>query len=187
MLTFAQYKQQFDEVLNGNSSDPVYKSVDFIQYTKLNASRMKRWEKTGSILPEAQEFLKSIQLPQTWILITEPWCGDAAHIVPFVQKLAELNPLITLTIQNRDSGSEIDNYLTNGGKSIPILVVRDNDGKDLFVWGPRPQEAQELFLKSKNDPKLNAADQKEILQNWYNKDGGKIIQEEIVERLRRVL
>lgn len=184
MITFAQYKQQFEDVLNGNSNDPVYSSADFIHYTKLNASRMKRWEKNGNVLPAAREIVMSISKHQNWVLITEPWCGDAAHIVPFIQKLAALNEKIQLTIQNRDNHSEIENYLTNGGKSIPILIVRDEHNKDLFVWGPRPKDAQKLFLQMKNDPTINASVQKENLQNWYNNDGGKQIQEEIAEQLK---
>ena len=144
---------------------------------------MKRWEKVGQILPAAEEAIRSIQKHQNWVLITEPWCGDAAHIVPFIQKLAALNERIHLRIQNRDSNSEIDNYLTKGGKSIPILIVRDENDKDLFVWGPRPKDAQELFLKMKNDPEMSAVDQKEALQNWYNNDSGKMIQKEILDLL----
>ena len=44
-----------------------------------------------------------------------------------------------------NDNSEIESYLTNGSKSIPKLIIRDNDGKDLFVWGPRPFACQQQF------------------------------------------
>ena len=73
--------------------------------------------------------------------VTEPmrWgrlflCGDAAHIVPIIYLMSRLNNNITLRIQLRDSGSEIEKYLTNGTKSIPMLIVRDENNKDLAFY-----------------------------------------------------
>ena len=49
----------------------------------------------------------------------------------------------------------MDHYLTNGGRSIPKLVVlRAADLTELTTWGPRPAEAQELLYAYKAmDPK----------------------------------
>ncbi len=123
-------------------------------------------------------YIRAIDQPQTWIVITEPWCGDAAPMLPFIARLAEENPLITLDIQFRDHPPFlIEHYLTNGGKSIPKLIVRDAEGKDLFTWGPRPVSAQQLVQD------LNAAgtDKSEVvlaLQNWYNDNKGNEMQQE---------
>lgn len=93
--------------------------------------------------------------------------------------LAALNPQINLTLQNRDApGSEIENYLTNGGRSVPKLIVRQN-GKDLFTWGPRSKEAQETHLNSVKDANMTFEDKKAALQNWYNKDKGQSMQIEL--------
>ena len=80
--------------------------------------------------------------------------------------------------------SLIDDYLTNGGKSIPILVARDKNGNDLFRWGPRPKDAQALFLANKNDESKSAEEKKIELQAWYNKDKGITVQEEILSLLK---
>ena len=180
-MTFKDYQQTFDEVLAGNIIHSPYDDPHFLEYTKLNFSRQNRWLKKGEILPESRAAVNSISKKQTWVIITEPWCGDAAHCVPFIVKLAELNPLITLEIQLRDSeNSEIENYLTNGVKSIPSLIIRDGNNTDLFVWGPRPEPAAILFLESKAQ-QLSVVDQKVALQNWYNKDIGHTIQKEIAK------
>jgi hypothetical protein len=44
--------------------------------------RMQRVLKTFKISEELQETIKSIDQPQTWLVLSEAWCGDAAHSVP---------------------------------------------------------------------------------------------------------
>jgi hypothetical protein len=96
--------------------------------------------------------------------------------------LASLNSLINLSFQLRDSPeSEIDSYLTNGTKSIPILIGRQN-GNDLFVWGPRPATCQKL-IDSLKDQEVDFNTMKEEIQKWYNADQGRLIQSEIIELL----
>lgn len=144
-------------------------------YIKMNWTRMNRWLKTGKVMAELQNVIKE---PQEWLVITEPWCGDAAHTVPFIQMIAEANPQVEVNYELRDSEPfSIEKYLTNGSKSIPKLVIRDKEGNDLFVWGPRPKGCQELFQSM---PKELAIVE---LQKWYNEDKGKGVQEELLSFL----
>lgn len=182
IMNFKEYITHFEDILNASNPQAPYDDLEYLNYAKLNWSRMNRWLKNGSIKPEVAEKLKAISRTQKWVLITEPWCGDAAHSVPFIYLLSEVNPNIELEIQLRDSGSEIDNYLTNGGKSIPKLVIRDAEGKDITTWGPRPAKCQAYFLDMKAKG-MDMADLKVELQNWYNQDKGSEIQNEILELL----
>lgn len=180
-----EYEEQFDEILDGKNTAYPYDSDEYINYVKLNKTRIKRWSKVGKIAPDLAETIKNIQHTQNWILITEPWCGDAAHSHEFIVKAAALNPKINLTVRNRDTpDSEIDKYLTNGGKSIPKLIVRDANGQDLFDWGPRPKAAQKLYLTQRADTSMNEEDKKKNLQSWYNKDKGTTIQQELNKLLK---
>lgn len=179
------YNQQFELILSGELDSGKYSDPKFVEYTKLNASRTNRWIKKGTLLPETIAVLKSIDQPQEWILITEHWCGDASHIVPFISKMAEENDLINLSIELRDQPPyRIEEYLTNGGKAIPLLIVKDKEGKDLFTWGPRPSEAQKLAIELKQT-NLSAEEKKIPLQNWYNQNKGIDIQEEIANLLKQ--
>ncbi|HNJ59416.1 MAG TPA: thioredoxin family protein, partial [Chitinophagaceae bacterium] len=81
-----------------------------------------------------------------------------------------------------DSGSEIEKYLTNGSKSIPLLIIRDLSGNDITKWGPRPKDCQADFSKLKAEG-LEMADLKIALQKWYNNDKGVKIQQEIIALL----
>lgn len=185
-MTFDTYLALFETLLTSKQPAAPYDNPDYFHYVELNHKRQERWLKKGELLPQTQAVLEQISAPQHWVLITEPWCGDAAHSVPFIEKMAQQNSHIELSIQLRDSASEIENYLTNGGKSIPILIVRNAKNEDLFVWGPRPDAAQKIHLENLRSEK--SEDEKKVeLQQWYNHDKGKSIQEEITALLRAKL
>ncbi len=179
-MNFQAYIQQFEQILNASDRQAPYNNEDYFNYTKLNWSRMNRWLKKGEILPHVKEKIQSITEKQEWIVITEPWCGDASHIVPFIHMMAELNPLIHVDYELRDSEPfRINDYLTNGGKAIPKLIIKNDKGEDLANWGPRPVECQ-LLYKEMHDSKAPFEEVKIRLQNWYNEHHGVEIQEEII-------
>lgn len=89
------------------------------------------------------EALAGIDSPQTWMLLSEHWCGDAAFALPIIGPMAEASDHIDLRIIYRDENLDImDRYLTNGTRSIPKLVAFAEDGSELFQWGPRPAVVQ---------------------------------------------
>lgn len=185
-MNWEEYIALFDAILKGENTDGLYGDPDHVHYTKLNQSRMKRWLKKGELTEELKKAINTIQEKQKWVLITEPWCGDAAHIAPFVYLASTLNTNIELVIEARDgSDSEIDHYLTNGGKAVPKLIVRSEKGEDLFVWGPRPVNAINRFAVIKQEVS-DVNEQKAKLQEWYNSDEGKSLQTEIMEGLLAV-
>lgn len=180
-MNWNTYTTLFEEILEGSFTQAPYDKEAYLQYVQLNNSRQNRWIKRGALLPELVAHLEQLDQPQQWILITEPWCGDASHINPFIYQLSQESDQISFDIMLRDSdGSIIQDYLTNGGMSIPILVVRDENGKDLFSWGPRPEPAQELYLNLKDDESKTMDEKKIALQSWYNKDKGATLQRELL-------
>ncbi len=185
-MNFESYLSEFEHILNASSPVAPYDNPDYLNYTKLNWSRMNRWLKKGELTEQLVDVIKGIVQPQRWMIITEPWCGDAAHLVPFLHLAAQLNPLIAVEYELRDSAPfRINDYLTNGSKSIPKLIIRNEEGKDLAVWGPRPVECQKLFDRLKAD-NADFETQKTALQQWYNEDKGKSLQAELAAILNRV-
>lgn len=178
-MNFEEYVNYFEAILKDPAKYPVYADPEYLNYTKLNWSRMSRWLKKFEPEANLKAFFDNISQKQTWIVITEPWCGDAAHSVPQLYKLVKSNPNINFEIQLRDEAPFlIDQYLTDGGKSIPKVIIRDEQGKDLVVWGPRPAKLQELFLKMKEEGmEFDAI--KEFTQKWYNEDKGLELQLEL--------
>jgi hypothetical protein len=152
-----------------------------VHYTQLNQQRMHRIDKSIVLLPEAATLIRSITLPQTWLVLTEAWCGDAAQSLPVMHALAALNPLITLRLLMRDENPLLmDRYLTNGvSRSIPKLIALDDITlEELFTWGPRPAVLQKEFMQMKAAGMEYHAI-KEELQRWYNKDKTVSIQQEL--------
>lgn len=183
-MNFEQYLSYFKGILDATEPVAPYDDEEYYQYTKLNWSRTNRWLKKGELTEEARTSIAKIDSPQEWVVITEPWCGDAAQCMPFIHLLAEANPKINLRIELRDQKPfSIEQYLTNGSKSIPKLIIRDVDGQDLAVWGPRPAPAKALFEKLKAE-EVDFELQKEELQKWYNADAGRAIQQEIIDLLK---
>lgn len=145
-MDFQTYLAKFEEILKAATPEAPYTDPDFLDYAKLNLSRSKRWLKTGKLNAETIAAIQSIKVAQTWIVITEPWCGDAAHSVPFIEMMAKENPLITTRYELRDAAPyRIEAYLTNGSKSIPKLIIQDEHGAELSLWGPRPEGCQLFF------------------------------------------
>lgn len=180
-----EFLKSIKALLRENKTTGSNHSESMLHYTKLNVSRMKRWLKTGKLNADLVEKIKSIKEPQTWVILTEAWCGDAAHTVPFMTMLADLNPNITLDIRLRDENLDLmDQYLTNGGRSIPKLIAFDKNNNEVFNWGPRPEAMQKAFMEMKaNDAPY--AEIQEALQKMYNEDGGKSFQKEIIECLEK--
>ncbi|WP_340199698.1 thioredoxin family protein [Ascidiimonas sp. W6] len=150
-------------------------------YTMLNDRRMKRLDKTVKLAPEIQERVKEHSKNVTWLVLTESWCGDAAHTIPIMEKMAALNDQIELKVSLRDENEDLMNqYLTNGNKSIPKLLVIDNaSGEVLNTWGPRPSKATAAVEAFKNQFGTLTPEFKQDLQLWYNKDKGQNTAEDL--------
>ncbi|MCC6383523.1 MAG: thioredoxin family protein [Bacteroidia bacterium] len=185
-MTFQQYKAYFEKLLDKNAVNPSapYDDPDYLEYTQLNWSRMNRWIKTGKLTDETKSALKAISQPQQWIVITEPWCGDAAHNVPFIELMSRENSLIRVSYELRDSEPfRIEQYLTNGTKSIPKLVIFDSENKEFASWGPRPEGCAAVYAEMKAQGTSPDSIKLEI-QKWYNADKGISIQKEVTQLLQ---
>lgn len=148
-------------------------------YTKLNLQRMRRVEKTFTVSDELKQLLSAIKTKQNWVVITEGWCGDSAQNLPALAKIAKVNLLIELQIIERDDNLEImDLYLTNGTRSIPMLISFDETGNELFRWGPRPKEAQQLVTKLKSEG-MEHDSFIEQLHLWYARNKGAALEDEL--------
>ena len=154
-------------------------------YTMLNDRRIKRWNKTVKVSEETKSVVEGFDKDQTWLVLTESWCGDAAHIMPVINKVAELNDKINYRVVLRDKNEALMNeFLTNGGKAIPKLIMIDNQTGDVVgTFGPRPSSATELVNAYKAEHGKLTPEFKEDLQRWYNKDKGQTTIADLVNLL----
>jgi hypothetical protein len=180
-ISYTSYRKLISDLIaSGKSSGPI-QSEDLLNYSKLNDRRMTRLDKTIQLSQETLLGLKKIDKPITCLVLTEGWCGDAAQTLPVISKIAYESDLITLKIIFRDEHEQLmSQFLTNGGKSIPKLLVLNSQNKVLNTWGPRPNTATKMVQDYKNKYGQLDAAFKQQLQVWYNKDKGVNIQEDML-------
>jgi len=180
-ISYSSYRNLISDLIaSGKSSGPI-QSEDLLNYSMLNDRRMTRLDKTIQLRQETLLTVKKIDKPITWLVLSEGWCGDAAQTLPVINKIANESDLITLKIIFRDEHEELMNYfLTNGGKSIPKLLVLNSENEVLNTWGPRPDKATKMVKDYKNKHGQLDATFKQELQVWYNKDKGVNIQENML-------
>ena len=184
-MDYATYRTLVDDLLKEGKVTGPQQSESLANYTKLNVQRMQRIDKTIHLLPELAAALQQITKPQTWLVITEGWCGDASQIVPVLHAMAEVNPKIQLKLVLRDENLELmDQYLTGGtSRSIPKLIVIDTESmQEQFNWGPRPTVLQELYMKMRAEGMEYGAISQE-LHGWYAKDKTVSTQKELLKKL----
>lgn len=158
-------------------------------FTALNLKRMERIYKTTEVNSHLSSALALLEHPQKWVIITEAWCGDSAQILPIIARIAEdAEGLVDLKIIMRDENPQwIEKHHTNGSQSIPKLVAFNEQGEELFHWGPRPIAAQQIFMNWKKNPEGKTWEEFEReLHTWYAKDKTISTQNEIYEKLTQV-
>ncbi len=184
-MSYTKYRELIDKLLAANKTTGENHSEEMVAYTRMNLHRMRRVDKTTVLDDELVQLLLSVQTKMVWVVLTEAWCGDAAQSLPAIVKIADASPLIELKLLLRDENPDLmDQYLTNGGRSIPKLIALKADTLEVLgTWGPRPQPAQQLYtnLKEKQVPYKEFAEQ---LHNWYGKDRSKTLQQEFKQLLR---
>ncbi|NRD19107.1 thioredoxin family protein [Winogradskyella eckloniae] len=184
-MTYAEYRDLVSTLVEEKSTTGPNKTENLVTYTMLNDRRMKRWDKTTKITEDASSFISSFDKKITWLVLTESWCGDAAHIMPVINKVAELNDTIDYKVVLRDENEALMNqFLTNGGQAIPKLIMLDSETHEVLnTFGPRPTVATDLVNAYKAEHGSVTAEFKEDLQRWYNKDKGQSTVSDLVNLL----
>tara|TARA_R110000787_G_scaffold7987_5_gene26869 strand:- start:1180 stop:1767 length:588 start_codon:yes stop_codon:yes gene_type:complete len=183
-ISYEAYRTLVSDLLASGKSTGEEQSEFLLNYSMLNDKRMKRLDKTIKLSEETITTAKNSSKPVTWLLLTEGWCGDAAQTLPIINKIANESDQIDLKIILRDENEELMNqFLTNGGKSIPKLIALDQNNEVLSSWGPRPTVATKMVQDYKEKHGQLDADFKQDLQVWYNKDKGANTQEDMLTLL----
>lgn len=184
-ISYEDYRNLVRDLVEKESTSGNDKTEALVNYTMLNDRRMKRWDKTIKLSEDLKERISNFKGNVTWLVITESWCGDAAHVVPVLNKIAEQSENIDFKLVFRDENPELmDQFLTNGGRAIAKLIMIDNaTGEVLNTFGPRPSEATQMVIDYKTKHGSLTPEFKENLQVWYNKNKGQNIVDDILAML----
>ena len=180
-ISYPLYREQVRDLLAVGKSTGTQQSDALLHFSMLNDKRMHRLDKKTVLLAPTIAALKSTKKKRTWLLITEGWCGDAAQIAPVIHKMSLESENIALKVVLRDENEALMNqFLTNGSKSIPKLVVLNESDEVLSSWGPRPSIASKMVQDYKEQHGSLDDDFKRDLQLWYTKNKGENIQQDLV-------
>lgn len=181
-VSYESYRNIMETLVTNGKSTGEEQTDALANYTKLNHSRMRRWDKTFKIDNELAKKVEAVDQNIVFLVLTESWCGDAAQSMPIMNRIAELNPKISFKVILRDENLELmEQFKFNNTLSIPKLIIFDEaTTKVLGDWGPRPSTPTKMVSDYKKEHGTLSPELKQDLQVWYNKDKGKEIAEEIV-------
>lgn len=183
-ISYDAYRTLVSDLLEEGKSTGPSQSDSLLNYSTLNDRRMKRLDKTIKLSEDTITTAKEVKDPVTWLVLTEGWCGDAAQTLPIINKIANESSQIDLKIVLRDENEDLMNqFLTNGGKSIPKLIALDKNNDVIDSWGPRPSIPTKMVADYKKEHGQLDADFKKDLQVWYNKDKGQNTQKDMLRLL----
>lgn len=162
-------------------------AADYATYVGLARKNVDLWNGLYRTLSLPERFIECARaIPGRWhlLVLSEDWCGDAVNTVPLIARLVEQVPSLDLRILARDENPDVmAEHLTNGTRSIPIVMVLDEQFVERGRWGPRPTDLQAWVLsEGKSLPK---DERYRTTRQWYARDRGETTLEEVVSLLER--
>ncbi len=183
--TYAEFRALVGTLAAAHRTSGPDQTPGLIRYTDQNQAHLDR-AYAVPLLPALVAQLARLPRPEQWLLLAEAWCGDTAHTLPVLARLAEASAgQVQLRVLLRsDHPALMAAHQTNGGDSIPKLIRRDAaTGADLGDWGPRPAEAQELAHRLHADKALHINQIVKTMNAWYEADNGQAVQRELLNLL----
>lgn len=86
------------------------------------------------------------------LILAAEWCGDVVRNIPVVFRALENSGIPVEVLIMEQHTETMDQFLTMGGRAIPIVIFIDTGGFVLGQWGPRPKHVQAVMTEFK---KLN--------------------------------
>jgi thioredoxin family protein len=156
----------------------------FLESVVANAAHWRDAYRLARVPEEAVARLAAI--PGRWhlLVMVEDWCGDAVNILPLLARLAEQAPNVDLRVLGRDDNADLmDAHLTNGSRSIPVVMVLDEDYVERAWWGPRPSSLQHWVIEE--GLALEKGERYRQVRTWYARDRGRTIVDEVIDAVVR--
>ncbi|WP_313806357.1 thioredoxin family protein [Flavobacterium sp.] len=187
-FSYSEYRKKVSDLLADGKSSGNEQSEDLLHYSQLNEVRMNRLDKTIVVPEEIKQVLSKWSKKYIWLVLAEGWCGDAAQILPILEKMNSETIAIDLRIAFRDENDALmQEFLTNGARSIPKLIILDANTYEVkAAWGPRPEGAARLIKEYKAKYGVVNEEAKTELQKWYLNDKGLTVMSEIVKLMQNI-
>ncbi|MGG4221048.1 thioredoxin family protein [Paenibacillus jamilae] len=109
---------------------------------------------------EDREFFESLNHRDDLrvLILAADWCGDVVRNVPVVFRALENSGIPTEVLILENHQALMDDFLTMGGRAVPIVIFADTGGHVLGHWGPRPAHVQQIMIEFKRENPDREAD-----------------------------
>ena len=161
------------------------KALTFQQFLEEVRDSQHPWQEFYQRARVPEDILRRAgQLGGSWnlLVLAEGWCGDGANSIPYLARLAEALPNMDLRILLRDENPDLMNgHLTGEARAIPVVMILDEEFREVGWWGPRPTLLQEIFPREIKP--LPVPERYPKVRAWYAKDWGRSTLEEVLSRI----
>lgn len=129
--------------------------ASYLEKSDMNVPTMRENSEDTEIREEDREYFSRLagRLPEgsvTILAISESWCGDCVENVPVFAKVEAEFPFIDLAIVPRDQNLDImDQFLTDGKRTIPVFVFFDESGEEFGRFIERPPGAHKFMEEAR--------------------------------------
>ena len=157
---------------------------DFVESAEVNAELWRSLTRRA-VAPEDLVARARALPPRRLLVLLEDWCGDAVNTIPMLAALVDAVPQLELRVLERDANPDLmDAHLTGTSRSIPVVIVLDENFIERGWWGPRPAELQRWVL-SPEAHAMDAGERYKEVRRWYARDRGRTTLLEVIELLER--
>lgn len=149
-------------------------ALPFPRFVALAEKQKDLWEGNYRLarVPEWARRPDGLGAPRRLLALAEDWCADTASTIPVLARWAHETPGLELRILRRDSYPAVmDRYLTNGTRSIPIVLVLDENFEVTGQWGPYPGDLGP-WVSEHLPPVLPKEEFVKGKRTWYARDRG---------------
>ncbi|GAA4356290.1 hypothetical protein GCM10023185_19960 [Hymenobacter saemangeumensis] len=157
-----------------------------IRFTQQNGEHLDR-ACAVPLLPALVEAIRHLPRAEHWVVLAEAWCGDTAHSLPILARLAEgsAGHAKLHVLLRSDHPVVMAAHQTNGKNIIPKLIRLDaSTRQELGSWGGRPAPAQALNQQLHADPAMHTSQIVRAMNDWYEADQGQTLQQELLAQLQ---
>jgi hypothetical protein len=155
---------------------------EFVESAEVNAELWRSLTRRAAAPAELVARARALP-PRRLLVLLEDWCGDAVNTIPALAALVDAVPQLELRVLARDANPDLmDAHLTGKSRSIPVVMVLDEDYVERGWWGPRPTELQRWAV-SPEGRAMDAGDRYREVRRWYARDRGRTTLLELIELL----
>lgn len=154
----------------------------FLEAAEKNKTLWTEIYRRAQLPKEIVRTAKALKKRWSFLVLAEDWCGDAINSMPYLARLVEQVPSLELRLLSREENLDLmDAHLTGQSRSIPVVMILDEDYREVAWWGPRPTPLQEWFMRE-----LRPLPKEQRLRKtraWYIRDRGKTTLLELLKRI----